>query len=256
MCATPAEREPVRVLVVDDESPARSRLAALAHDIGVLRLVGEAASGPEALEAAARERPDIVLLDIRMPGMDGIEVARHLARMEMPPAVIFTTAYDSHALAAFEANAVDYLLKPIRLARLSAAVERAQQLTRAQLARLESSRLGGERTRTHISATLYGQLQLVPVDEVRYFRAEDKYVAVRHPAGQVLVEDSLSSLEHEFGERLLRVHRNALVALAHVLALERAPGGGWQVRLDGVAEPVAVSRRLVSKVRKTLKERK
>ncbi len=243
----------MRVLIVDDEQPARERLAALVHEIGTAQVVGQVANGVEALQALARVAPEVVLLDIRMPGMDGLEVARHLARLDHPPSVIFTTAYDDHALAAFETNAVDYLLKPIRKARLATALTRAQQLTRAQLAGLEGSRVGRERSRTHISATMHGTLQLVAVPEIAYLRAEDKYVVVRHPGGRLLIEESLTSLEQEFGERFLRVHRNALVALAHVRELGRSADGGWEVRFDAVEEPVAVSRRLAPSVRRALK---
>lgn len=246
----------MRVLVVDDEQPARERLIGLLAELGAAHAVAEATNGVEALRSAAETVPDILLLDIRMPGMDGLEVARHLTRLEHPPSVIFTTAYDEHALAAFETNAVDYLLKPIRRARLATALARAQQLTRAQLVGLEGSRVSAERTRTHISATMHGALQLVPVADVRYLRAEDKYVVVRHPGGRVLIEESLASLEAEFGERFVRVHRNALVGAGHVRELIRNRDGAWEVHLRGIDEPVAVSRRLAPGVRRVLKGKK
>ena len=170
--------------------------------------------------------------------------------------VIFTTAYDSHALAAIEANAVDYLLKPIRKPRLQAALERATMLTRAQLAGLEAvEQEGGEsgRARTHISATLHGNLQLLPLGEIRYFRAEHKYVTARHPDGQLIIEDTLSALEDEFEERFLRVHRNALVAKAHIRGIERDANGHQFVRLDGIDDLVEVSRRQAPVIRRLLK---
>ncbi|NIR32188.1 MAG: response regulator transcription factor [Gammaproteobacteria bacterium] len=243
----------MRVLIADDEQPARERLAALLEELGTAQLVAQATNGVEVLQTLAQAAPEVVLLDIRMPGMDGLEVARHLARLEHPPGVIFTTAYDDHALAAFETNAVDYLLKPIRKARLAAALGRAQQLTRAQLAGLKGSRVGTQRSRTHISATMHGALQLVPVPEIVYLRAEDKYVVVRHTGGRLLIEESLVSLEQEFAERFLRVHRNALVAAAHVRELARNTDGGWEVRLRDIEESVAVSRRLAPGVRRALK---
>jgi two-component system response regulator AlgR len=245
----------MKILIVDDEPLARSRLLAMITELAAGEVVGEADNGADALRAVEQASPDIVLLDIRMPGMDGIEVARHLAALPRPPAVIFTTAYDSHALAAIEANAVDYLLKPIRKARLESALDRATSLTRAQLAGLgEVSGEGdGERARTHISATLHGNLQLVPLGAIRFFRAEHKYVTACYPEGQLIIEDSLSALEEEFGERFLRVHRNALVAKAHVRGLERDASGRQYVRLDGVEEPVEVSRRLTAQVRRLLK---
>jgi len=243
----------MKILIVDDEPPARERLQALVEELRAGEVVGHAGNGAQALRAVEQGTPDVVLLDIRMPGMDGLEVARHLARTEAPPAVIFTTAYDRHALAAFEANAVGYLLKPIRRERLEAALEQARRLSRAQLAALAASGGLADAARTHISATMHGRLQLVPVEDVRYFRAEDKYVTVRFPGGQVLIDDSLAALEEEFGQRFLRVHRNALVAPGHVTSLERDGRGYPCLHLDGVDEAVAVSRRLAGKVRRLLR---
>jgi two-component system response regulator AlgR len=240
----------MKILVVDDEPPARQRLNSLVAELGLGEVVGEAANGAQALLLTAEHRPDILLLDIRMPGMDGLEAARHLAALEQPPAVIFTTAYDSHALAAFEAQAVDYLLKPIRRERLGAAVAKAARLTRAQVDRLRGS---ARPARTHISATMQGRLQLVPLDRVRYFQADQKYVTVRHPDGRVLIEEPLKSLEAEFGERFLRIHRNALVAVRFTEALERTPEGGYVLRMKGVEESLEVSKRLAGAVRKRLK---
>ncbi len=245
---------PLRVLIVDDEAPARARLAALAGDLGTVEVVGEAGNGRDALALVERCAPEVVLLDIRMPGMDGIEVARHLAALAEPPAVIFTTAYDTHALAAIEASAVDYLLKPIRRTRLAEALERSRHLTRAQRAALaaQASASDAGAARTHVSATLHGDLRLLPVDEVRYFRADHKYVVARHPGGELLLEDSLVTLEEEFAERFLRVHRNALVAVAHVRGMQRDRQGHCRIRLDGIDEGVEVSRRLAPSVRRQL----
>jgi two-component system, LytTR family, response regulator AlgR len=249
----------MKIIIVDDEPLARSRLLAMITELDAGEVVGEADNGHDALRLVEQVTPDIVLLDIRMPGMDGIEVARHLAATLRPPAVIFTTAYDSHALAAIESNAVDYLLKPIRKPRLQAALERATSLTRAQLAGLEAvaqEHASGQvhpRTRTHISATLHGNLQLLPLGEIRYFRAEHKYVTARHPDGQLIIEDTLSALETEFAERFVRVHRNALVAKAHVRGIERDAEGHQYVRLDGIDDRVEVSRRLAPVIRRLLK---
>lgn len=245
----------MKIIIVDDEPLARSRLLAMITELDAGEVVGEADNGTDALRLVEQVAPDIVLLDIRMPGMDGIEVARHLAATLRPPAVIFTTAYDSHALAAIEANAVDYLLKPIRKPRLHAALERATTLTRAQLVGLEAVEPEGEtnRARTHISATLHGNLQLLPLGEIRFFRAEHKYVTARHPDGQLIIEDTLSSLEEEFEDRFVRVHRNALVAKAHVRGIERDASGHQFVRLDGIEDLVEVSRRLAPLIRRLLK---
>lgn len=247
----------MKIIIVDDEPLARSRLLAMVTELDAGEVVGEADNGADALRLVEQAAPDIVLLDIRMPGMDGIEVARHLAATLRPPAVIFTTAYDSHALAAIESNAVDYLLKPIRKPRLQAALERATTLTRAQLAGLEAVAQEGEsgraRTRTHISATLHGNLQLLPLGEIRFFRAEHKYVTARHPNGQLIIEDTLSALETEFADRFVRVHRNALVAKAHVRGIERGAHGHQFVRLDAVDDLVEVSRRLAPLIRRLLR---
>jgi two-component system response regulator AlgR len=243
----------IRVAVVDDELFFREAITEVLDADGIDCVTAE--NGHRALELADDPEIGVMLLDIRMPGMDGIEVARHLAATLRPPAVIFTTAYDSHALAAIETNAVDYLLKPIRKPRLQAALERATTLTRAQLAGLEAVAPEGEsaRARTHISATLHGNLQLLPLGEIRFFRAEHKYVTARYPEGQLIIEDTLSALEEEFEERFVRVHRNALVAKAHVRGIERDAQGHQYVRLDGVDERVEVSRRLTPVIRRLLK---
>ncbi|MBS37026.1 MAG: DNA-binding response regulator [Thiotrichales bacterium] len=242
----------MKILIVDDEPPARARLTALVEEIGTGVVIAEAANGRDALILARSEELDLVLLDIRMPGMDGLEVARHLAMLEHPPAVIFTTAFDNHALEAFDSNAVDYLLKPIRLDRLEVALQRATRPTRAQLSGLNASQLKHQ-GRTHISATLSDRLELVPVEDVRYFKAEHKYVTVGFPQGQLLIEESLNSLEAEFGECFLRVHRNALVAVAHVKSMERDANGRNVVTLTEVDDQLEVSRRMAASVKKVLK---
>jgi two-component system response regulator AlgR len=241
----------VKILVVDDELPARTRLMALIDELQAGEIVGEAAHGAAAIELAERCGADVVLVDIRMPGIDGLEAARHLARMERPPAVIFTTAFDAHALEAFEANAVDYLLKPVRRERLQAALAKARTLTSAQAAQVASA-FGERGVRTHVSATLNGNLKLVPVAQVRFFRAEHKYVTARFADGELVLDESLSALEVEFGELFLRVHRNALVAVEHVCALDRDVDGRQCVRCAGVPDAVEVSRRMLSQVRKAL----
>ena len=240
----------MRVLIVDDEPPARERLTSLLADLKLGEVVGQAANGQQALEFVTKGNPDVLLLDIRMPGMDGLEVAGHLAALDHPPAVIFTTAYDEHALQAFEARAVDYLLKPVRRDRLQQAIERAVRLTQAQLKALRSD---NPRARTHISATMHGNLCLVPVEDIRYFQADQKYVSVVYPGGLVLIDEPLKALEAEFEDRFLRVHRNALVAVRHVVALERGVGGRYQVRFKGIDQALEVSRRLLTAVKKRVK---
>ena len=234
----------LRVLVVDDEPLARERLSHLVEELPAVELAGVAASGEEALLLAGRLRPEVVLLDIRMPGMDGLETAHHLARMPEPPAVIFTTAFDQHALAAFDAQAAGYLLKPVRPDKLQEALERARRPTRAQLVRFAEG-TGGARTRIAVRAR--DELRLIPVEDIVCFIAEQKYTTLRHLAGEELIEESLKSLEEEFAERFVRVHRNSLVAVAHIEGIERDDDGHQSVRLRGGAM-LPVSRRLATEV--------
>jgi two-component system response regulator AlgR len=229
----------IRVLVVDDEAPARDRLVQLVEDIGDFTVVGTAGDGREALELVESCNPDIVLMDIRMPRMDGIEAAGHLSQLEQPPAVIFVTAFDDYALKAFETAAVGYILKPVRRARLEEGLARAARPTRAQLASINPE----DRQRRHISARSGDHLHLIPVQDVLYFRAGQKYVSVRHGGGSHLIDESLKELEGEFAEEFVRIHRNALVALRHIQAIEKGDGGQLQVRLRDCEETLPVSRR-------------
>lgn len=237
---------PLRIVIVDDEAPARQRMRDLLADCArelALEVTGEAASGRAALELLAREPADVVLLDVRMPEMDGIEVARHLRGLEHPPAVVFATAYDAYAIRAFEVHALDYLLKPIRLARLKEALARARA---AVPPAPEALRRAARASRTHLCAHERGRIHLIPIRDVIYLKAELKYVTVRTAAREYLIEESLTRLEQEFGERFVRVHRNCLVARAAVRGFERAATGGeaaWHVLLEGVPERIAVSRR-------------
>ena len=243
----------MKALVVDDEPLARERLAALLADVDGVEVAGEAANGLEALETAVRLKPDLVLLDIRMPVMDGLEAARHLAALESPPAVIFCTAYEEHALAAFEANAVDYLVKPIRIERLRAAIGKAQRLGPATVRRIESA-ADPARKRSHLCARVRGSLVLVPVADIDYLLAEDKYVVVHHARGEVLIEEPLTALEEEFGDRFVRIHRNCLVALAKLAGLERAADGRVLARIAGATlSTLEVSRRNLPALRKLVR---
>lgn len=241
----------MRCLIVDDESLARDRLRRLLGQLERVDVCGEAANGREALLQAQLLQPDLVFLDIRMPGMDGMEAARHLADLDHPPAVVFTTAYGEHALEAFEAQAVDYLLKPVRRERIERAIKGARRLNRAQLVELEPS--GSPSARTHLCVHLRGDLKLVPVQEVRCFQADNKYVTVYTADEELLIEESLKALEEEFGEQFLRVHRNSLVGVAHLIGLEKNGDGRCLVVLDGIAQRPEVSRRHLPKVRRRLK---
>jgi two-component system response regulator AlgR len=240
----------VKVLVVDDEPLARARLRRMLEAMPGPIAVREAANGREALEANAAFEPDVVLLDIRMPGMDGIEAARHLAVQERPPAVVFCTAYEEYAVQAFESRAVGYLLKPVQRERLEAALAGARVATRMQLQALaESTR----EHRRHLSSRGAAGTRLVAVDEVRLLVADHKYVSAIHPGGSLLLEESLRDLEEEFGELFIRVHRNALAALAHVEGLQRLPGGESVLLLRGIEERPVVSRRHLAEVRERLR---
>ena len=244
----------MRVLIVDDEAPARTRLRLLLGDMQEVVLVGEAANGRAALELIPRVQPNVVLLDIRMPLMDGLETAEHLAKFPAPPTLIFTTAYEQYALSAFKLHAVDYLLKPASREKLRLALEKARIVQHGKLQLLRQD-LGGQQQRTHVSATHAGGIRLAPVSEVRFFKAEQKYVRVYWPGETLLLEESLRLLEKEFGELFLRVHRNALVAKRHIQSLEREPGKGLILRLHDIPEKLEISRRLLPQVRKLLRSR-
>ncbi|MDZ7668665.1 MAG: LytTR family DNA-binding domain-containing protein [Gammaproteobacteria bacterium] len=241
----------MKILIVDDEQLARDRLARMVADLNDYEVAGQAANGRLALEQAQQVMPDVVLLDIRMPGMDGLETARHLSEFAEPPAVIFCTAYEEHAVQAFDLQAVGYLLKPVRRDKLHDALSKAQRLNKAQLAALNGVE---EQRRTHISARTRRGIELVAVGEVRYFQADQKYVTVRFDGGEVIVDETLRDLEQEFGDAFVRIHRNCLVAAAHIECLERAGPGQSQIRLRGVSEPLDVSRRHLSAVRKLIKK--
>jgi len=242
----------MKILIADDEKLARDRLRGLVTELSLGEVVGEAENGEAVLQQTAQLQPDIILLDIRMPGMNGLETARHLDRLDNPPAVIFTTAYDEFALQAFETHAVDYLLKPVRRERLSKAIQSVQRLSKAQLAGLQNN--GGQTTMTHISARQQGGLKLIAVADILYFQAADKYVSVYYPTGSVLIEDPLKSLEEKLSELFVRIHRNALVAKHLLSALEKDQQGHYYVRLQGVDERLEVSRRHVADVRQLLKQ--
>jgi len=237
---------PLRVLVVDDELPARRRLRELLADVGVrmpIEVVGEAANGRDALDRVTELAPDLVLLDIRMPEIDGIEVARHLQRLDKPPAIIFTTAYDAYAIKAFEVHAIDYLLKPIRASRLEDALKRMPPPVRPSD---DTLRELSQDARANLCAQERGRIHLIPVADILYLKAELKYVTARTKEREFLLEESLTKLEQEFGERLVRIHRNCLVARAAIRGFVRVHDEGeghWEVMLNGLDEKLAVSRR-------------
>jgi two-component system response regulator AlgR len=213
-------------------------------------VVAEAADGHAALHACAERQPDLVLLDIAMPGIDGLETARHLAAFEPRPAVVFCTAFDAHALSAFDAQAIDYLVKPVRAERLAAALDRVRTFAAGREQSIATQ--SGQR-RTHLCARMRGSLRLIPIEDVHYLQAEEKYVVVHHARGEDLIEESLKSLEEEFGERFVRIHRNCLVARHEIVELKRAADGHVQAVLRHGRQPLEVSRRCVSNLRDTVK---
>ena len=238
---------PMRIMIVDDEAPARNRLKELLADCADSfphEVVGEAANGREALDLMSSEPADLLLLDIRMPEMDGIEVARHLLSLPQMPAVIFTTAYDLYAIQAFEVNAVDYLLKPVRGERLLGALQKAQQNRPPAPAQLQKL---AQRPRTCLSVQERGKIVLIPIGEIVYLKAEQKYVTIRTHEREYLLEESLTNLEQEFTANFIRIHRNCLVAKDSITGFEKvAEEGGetrWEVVLKGVEEKLPVSRR-------------
>ena len=238
---------PFRVVIIDDEQPARDRMRELLEDCQAdfpHSLAGEAANGVEGLQVVAAAQADVVLVDIHMPEMSGIEFARHLQVLERPPAVIFVTAHDQYAVEAFEVNALDYLTKPVRAARLLTALKKAASGSRLSRDVLESI---DPAPRRHFSVAERGRVTLVPVADVIYLRAELKYVTLRTRGREYLAEESLTQIEQEFGRVFVRIHRNCLVARRWVRGFERGAESegevGWSVVLEGLDERLPVSRR-------------
>jgi two-component system response regulator AlgR len=237
------------VLVVDDEPLARARTKRMLNDIAGATWLGEAADGHECLTLVQALKPDVVLLDIRMPGMDGVEAAKHMAELSTPPAVIFCTAYDEYALAAFDTAAVDYLVKPIRGERLAQALQKASRLTQLQLTHVVKE---SNSKPSNLCVNSHKGMELIPLASIRCFIADQKYVTIVHEKGEVLFDRPLKSLEDEFGPMFIRIHRNALVAHAHIEGLHRDPAGHFTVELNGIEIKPAVSRRHLSDLREKL----
>jgi two-component system response regulator AlgR len=249
---------PIRVMVVDDETPARRRLRELLDDCSAslpIAVVGEAANGREALDLMQSAPPDLVLTDIHMPDMDGIELARHLLKLPRPPVVVFTTAFQEHALAAFEVHAVDYLVKPVRVQRLLSALQKVPKLRPLNAERISQLPANARR---FLSVTERSRVVLVPIDDVIYLKAELKYITIRTHDREYLLEESLTRLEAEFGHRFVRVHRNCLVARDAIRGFERRVNDDgdahWEVLLNGLAETLPVSRRQQGVVRELSRE--
>lgn len=246
----------MNVLIVDDEPQARERLSRMVGELeGYSVLEPSATNGDEALTLIDSLKPDIVLLDIRMPGLDGLQVAARLCERETPPAVVFCTAQDEFAVDALQ-GAVGYLVKPVRSEQLLDALKKAERPNRVQLAALtRPAAESGSGPRSHISARTRKGIELIPLAQVVYFIADHKYVTLRHESGEVLLDEPLKALEDEFGDRFVRIHRNALVARERIERLQRTPLGHFQLFLKGLnGDALIVSRRHVAGVRKMMQQ--
>lgn len=241
----------MNVLIVDDEHLARQRLRHMLGEAGDHTIVGEAENGEQALRQAQQACPDLVLMDIRMPGMDGLEAASYINRLDNPPAIIFTTAYSEHALKAFDTHAVGYLLKPIKQEHLADAIQSAKRLNRAQLHQLRNNEDGEARSK--ICVKIRGALELVPVNEIIYFKADQKYVTLRTFDHEYLIEESLKALENEFEHQFTRIHRNALVAETAINGMVKNQTGHACLTFRDIDDQLEVSRRHLPEIRKKLK---
>lgn len=231
------------ILICDDEPLAVERLSRLVSQLGH-QVIATAQHGQQALEMVQQFEPDVVLLDIQMPEMDGLSCAQHLAHFNPTPAIVFCTAFDEHALQAIQSQAKGYLLKPIAKDDLETVLESVTKLTQAQLTHLEKKELMEEKVqRQQIAAKTYRGLELIPVENIYYFLADQKYVTVRHKNGSVLIDETLKDLETEFADRFIRIHRNALISLDYLDGLEMVSSGQYQVRCRELVERLAVSRR-------------
>lgn len=240
----------MNVLIVDDEQLARQRLRHMLSGMGE-QVVGEAATGEQALQQTIHSSPDVVFMDIRMPGMDGLEAAGYINQMDNPPAIIFTTAYSDHALQAFETHAVDYLLKPIKQDSLANAINAAKRLTRVQIQRLRTEDDGEARSKICVKSR--GALELVPIEDIIFFKADQKYVTLKTDDHEYLIEESLKALEQEFASRFVRIHRNALVSENHIAGISKNGDGHQCIVLSETDEILEISRRHLPSIRKKLK---
>lgn len=240
----------MHILIVDDEPLARMRLRRLIEAMPHYDVVGEAATGEEAVESTLALDPDVVITDIRMPGKDGLEAARVISELEDPPALIFCTAYDEYALKAFETLAAGYLLKPVKEDQLASALEKATRTTKAQKNALHPP--VAEEGRQHIAAKTRRGTELIPIDDIHCFIADQKYVTVYHAGGETLIDETLKELEGEFAQRFVRIHRNALVSIKDIVGMEKNAEGQFAVKLKESEYSPLVSRRHLAGVRELL----
>ncbi len=246
----------MKILIVDDEAPARERLRQILAESDAHSVVGDAENGEQALAMTAAHQPDVVLLDIRMPGMDGLETARHLNQLDNPPAIVFTSAYDEYAIDAFDAQAIGYVLKPVRRERLDKALKLAARVSGSGLAQVAKS-TDLEDKRSHICVQFCGELKLLPIESIAFFQSDQKYTRVADGEREYLIDDTLKQLETEYDDTFVRIHRNALVAVSHIDSLQKTSDGEVFVRLRGNITPegeaLKISRRHLAAVRRRLK---
>ncbi len=244
----------MKVLIVDDEPLARERLVRMTSSVEHCKVVGQADSGYDAIELTQITSPDVVLMDVRMPGMDGISAAQHLAELDPPPAVIFCTAYNDYAVEAFSSQALGYLLKPVRQDDLEAALMRVRRLNKAQLGQLEQQLGVINGRREHVTSKNRRGVELIPISDIRLFQADNKYVTAYHTDGEALLDETLKDLEDELTGVFIRIHRNALISVPHIEGLERRQDGQYFVRLADLDIRPQVSRRHVAQLRKLLEK--
>lgn len=240
------------ILICDDEPLAVERLSRMVTQLGH-QVVATAQHGIEAIECVQQYEPDVVLLDIKMPEMDGLICAQHLSALNPMPAVVFCTAYDEHALTAIRSQAKGYLLKPIAKAELQEVLDNLTKLTQAQVSKLEQKEnMEKQAQRQQIAAKTYRGIELIPIENIYYFLADQKYVTVRHKNGSVLIDETLKDLEQEFANKFIRIHRNALISLDYLDGLELVASGQYQVRCRELEEKLAVSRRHLPMLRERM----
>ncbi len=242
------------ILICDDEPLAVERLSRLVSQLGH-HVVATAQHGKQALELVQIYEPDVVLLDIQMPEMDGLSCAQQLSQLNPMPAVIFCTAYDEHALQAIQSQAQGHLLKPIAKAELQHVLDNVTKLNQAQMSIIEKKEVMEEKNqRQQIAAKTYRGLELIPIENIYYFLADQKYVTVRHKHGSVLIDETLKDLEIEFSSKFIRIHRNALISLDYLDGLELIAAGQYQVRCRELEEKLAVSRRHLPLLRERMQK--
>lgn len=243
--------QPIAVFIVDDEHLARDRLKRLIESDLCYQVCGEAENGEQALQGAQKTQPDIMLLDIRMPGIDGLAVAQKLAELDHPPAIIFCTAYDEYAIKAFKYEAIGYLLKPVRKEDLFQALKQAKKLSQLQIKHLTEQQT--DSSKVFVANTWQGQ-ELIPLENIYFFRADQKYLTVVHRDGETISDQTLKELEQRYPLMLLRTHRNTLVNIAHIYGLNKNADEGYSIRIKGSDHTVPVSRRHVTTIKTRLNQ--